>query len=86
MRLALKYFRKESEASNDGKKSKALDQAYKQAMERIEGQEEGFRELAKRVLAWITCAKRPLTTSELRYALAVEVGESKLNEDNQARR
>jgi len=51
-------------------------------MERIEGQKTGFRDLAMRVLSWITCAKRRLTTSELRYALAVEVGESELDKDN----
>ena len=51
-------------------------------MERIEGQELGFRQLAERVLSWITFAKRPLTTLELRHALAVEVGESALDEDN----
>ena len=31
---------------------------------------------------WITCAKRPLTTSELCYALAVEVGEPELDQEN----
>jgi hypothetical protein len=51
-------------------------------MERIEGQIKNSRELAKQVLSWITCAKRPLTTSELRHALAVEVGEFKLDEEN----
>lgn len=29
-----------------------------------------------------TCAKRPLTTLELQHALAVEVGESELDEEN----
>ncbi len=33
-------------------------------------------------LSWIVCAKRPLTTSELRYALAVEEGDFELGEDN----
>ena len=51
-------------------------------MKRIQGQEAGFRELAQRVLSWITCARRPLTTLELRHALAVEVGDSELGEDN----
>ena len=51
-------------------------------MERIEGQIADSQELAKQVLSWITCAKRPLTTSELRHALAVEIGESDLDEDN----
>ena len=50
---------------------KGLDKTYEQAMKRIEGQEEGSRELAKQVLSWITCAKRPLSTSELQHALAV---------------
>jgi hypothetical protein len=39
-------------------------------------------EIANDVLSWITCAKRPLTTSELRHALAVEIGESELDEEN----
>jgi hypothetical protein len=34
----------------------ALDRAYEGAMERIGGQKAGFKELAKRVLLWITCA------------------------------
>jgi ankyrin repeat protein len=82
IRLELKTLRKESEASHDDKKSTALDHAYVQAMERIESQEAGFKELAKKVLSWITCAKRPLTILELRHALAVEVAESELDEEN----
>jgi hypothetical protein len=34
-----------------------LAEAYQQTMERIKGQKQGFWELAKNVLAWITCAK-----------------------------
>jgi hypothetical protein len=64
------------------KGSDAYDHAYKEAIERIEGQIIDSQELAKQVLAWITCAKRPLTTSEIQYALAVEVGESALDEEN----
>jgi hypothetical protein len=62
--------------------SGAYDQAYEHAIERINGQVKDQEELAKQVLSWITCAKRPLTTSELRYALAVEIGESQLDEYN----
>ncbi len=51
-------------------------------MERINGQMLGFRRLAKNVLLWITCAKRPLTTLEIQHALAVVVGDPKLDEDN----
>ena len=82
VKLALKSFRSESEGPNDSEKSKALDHAYAQAMERIVGQEGGLRELAKKVLSWVTCAKRPLTTLELQHALAVEIGTSELDEEN----
>jgi ankyrin repeat protein len=51
-------------------------------MERIEGQVTDSQELAKQVLAWITCAKRLLTTTELRHALAVEIGDSEFDEEN----
>jgi hypothetical protein len=51
-------------------------------MEWINDQIKDQEELAKQVLSWITCAKRPLTTTELQHALGVEVGESKLDEEN----
>ena len=51
-------------------------------MLRIEGQLADQKELAEQVLSWITCAKRPLTTSELQHALAVEVGEPELDTNN----
>lgn len=64
---------------------KALDLlhlAYRQVMQRIDGQRPGFRDLAKKVLAWITFTKRPLTGLELQLALAVEENASELDEDN----
>jgi hypothetical protein len=51
-------------------------------MERINSQVIDFKELARQVLSWIICAKRPLTTLELQHALAVEVGKTKLNKHN----
>lgn len=51
-------------------------------MERIEGQLPDSRELSKQALAWITCSKRPLTTLELQHALAVEIGQTSLDEEN----
>jgi hypothetical protein len=51
-------------------------------MQRIEGHDVDSQNLAKDVLSWIVCAKRPLNTSELQHALAVEAGESELDEDN----
>jgi ankyrin repeat protein len=60
----------------------AYDHAYNDAMFRIEGQVTDQEDLAKQVLSWITCAERPLNILELQYALAVEAGESELDEDN----
>ena len=64
------------------KGSQAYDQAYAEAMERIEGQAKDSRELAKQALSWITCARRPLTSMELCHALAVEINECELDEQN----
>ena len=75
-------FRGQSPGSSEDQKREVLDEAYKDVMERINGQKPGFRLLALKVLSWIVCAKRPLTTSELQHALAVVVGDSKLDEDN----
>jgi hypothetical protein len=50
---------------------KGLDETYEQAMRRIEGQEEGYRELAKQVLSWVTHAKRALSITEVQHALAI---------------
>ncbi|RYP20071.1 hypothetical protein DL765_002997 [Monosporascus sp. GIB2] len=61
--------------------SGAYDHAYNDAMERIEGQVKDQEELAKQVLSWITCARRPLATPELQHALAVELG-TELDKDN----
>jgi ankyrin repeat protein len=62
--------------------SKSLDLAYEKAIQRIQGQKPGFVELAWRVISWITCAKRPLTSTELQHALAVELNDVELCEDN----
>lgn len=51
-------------------------------MERIKMQTEGLQQLANNVLSWITYAKRPLTTTELQHALAVETDEPELDEEN----
>ncbi|RYO97164.1 hypothetical protein DL764_007368 [Monosporascus ibericus] len=62
--------------------SDAYDHAYKDAMERINGQLPEQAQLAKQVLSWITCAERPLATKELQHALSVEVGKSYFDEEN----
>ena len=59
-----------------------LDKAYEDTVNRIENQGQGIRKLAKKMLFWIVFAKRPLTTEELRHALAVEPGSRSLNTRN----
>lgn len=82
VRRALKQLQKHSSKSAEGQKCEILDHLYNDTMERINGQKQGFQRLAQEALLWITCAKRPLSTSELQHALAVEVGDSELGEDN----
>ncbi|QGA20934.1 hypothetical protein EYB26_008644 [Talaromyces marneffei] len=82
IRLALKDLEIESRTSDGDMKSKALDHAYEQAMERINTQAVEFRELARQVLSWITFARRPLRTSELQHALAIEDGGREVDKEN----
>jgi ankyrin repeat protein len=60
---------------------KGLDETYEQAMRRIECQDEGYRELAKKVLSWITHAKRALSVAEVQHAVAVSVGMAEMDEE-----
>jgi ankyrin repeat protein len=62
--------------------SDAYDVAYHAAMERILTQGEGASKMAKKILAWVLCAHRPLSTLELLHALAVEPGDDEIDEDN----
>jgi ankyrin repeat protein len=62
--------------------SDAYDIAYHAAMERIFAQGKGSSEMAKKLLAWILCARRPLSTLEVIHALAVEPGDTEIDEDN----
>ncbi|RYP64225.1 hypothetical protein DL770_009235 [Monosporascus sp. CRB-9-2] len=58
-----------------------LDETYKQVMERIEDHGKGNRDLAKQILAWIVHAREPLSTLELRHALAVRPHLTNPNKD-----
>jgi hypothetical protein len=62
--------------------SDAYDVAYHATMERILAQGKGPSEKAKKILAWILCACRPLSTLELLHALAIEPGDTEIDEDN----
>lgn len=93
VRIALRQFNQQSSSSRvegveglgakmGDDKTGPLELAYSDAMERIQEQGPGRKRLAREVLAWITCSRRPLTTDELQHALAIEVGTNKLDRDN----
>ncbi|KGO67653.1 hypothetical protein PITC_064160 [Penicillium italicum] len=71
-----------SQTKNGDTRSKALDKAYEQAMERIQSQVQEHRTLAMQVLLWISCAERRLTSAELQHAIGVEQNTSELDQDN----
>ena len=56
-----------------------LDASYDDAMSRVERQPDQHRTRAKQVLSWISFALRPLTVTELRQALAVELGSREID-------
>ncbi|KAJ5738101.1 hypothetical protein N7493_001256 [Penicillium malachiteum] len=60
----------------------AVDDAYQNIVECINNQDPRRQRLAKDTLSWVICAKRPLTPLELRTALAIELGESDLNDED----
>ncbi|KAH7169486.1 hypothetical protein DER46DRAFT_698966 [Fusarium sp. MPI-SDFR-AT-0072] len=60
----------------------AYDEAYGKTIKRISNQQPGFRHLARRVLLWLTCTERPLTTLELRHALAMKTSITTLDQDD----
>ncbi|KAH7122392.1 hypothetical protein B0J11DRAFT_581097 [Dendryphion nanum] len=82
IRSALKVFQKRTQGSTEAEKVEVLNIAYQDAMERINSQKTGLKTLALQVLAWITCAKRPVSQFEVQHALAVEPDDTELDEDN----
>ena len=59
-----------------------MDRTYDEAMERVERQDDDCKQLAKRVLSWITYAVRPLSVKELQHALAVMPDTTELDPDD----
>lgn len=83
IKSALEQFKKQSQLGlEEDKKREVLENAYAQAMDRINSQMPGFQMLGRKVLVWITCSKRQLTIAELQHALAVETGSTELDPDN----
>ncbi|KAG5782522.1 hypothetical protein H9Q73_003823 [Fusarium xylarioides] len=79
---AIRRFQEQNPGPSEEKKIHVLSEAYAQAVERIRAQKAGIRQLAERTLLWITRAKRPLTTSEIQHALAVELGADEIDDKN----
>ncbi|KAK3352642.1 hypothetical protein B0T25DRAFT_189655 [Lasiosphaeria hispida] len=82
IKSALEQFQNKSPGMTEDQNLELLASAYDQTMERIHGQGPGWQRLATQVLAWITCAKRPLTALELQHALGVETSRLELDQDN----
>lgn len=80
LKEGLKDLAKASKLSPDG--SNALYDAYDKAMDRIKRQKGDLPWVAMQILSWIVKAKRTMTVLELQHALAVEVGKTKLDEEN----
>ena len=59
-----------------------MDGTYDEAMERVERQDDGRKQLARRVLSWIIYAVRPLSVKELQHALAVMPDTTKLDPED----
>ncbi|GKZ37327.1 hypothetical protein AbraIFM66950_008817 [Aspergillus brasiliensis] len=62
--------------------SGAYDHAYDETLKRINLQSPFSRDLARRVLGWLTFSARPLSALELQNAIAVEIGEPEFDEMN----
>ena len=82
VRKALEQLRKQKPQSSEEERREVLEEAYEDTMKRIDEQNPGFRKLAFKVMSWITYAKRPMTIPELRIAVSVEPGDSKLDDDD----
>ncbi|GKU08442.1 hypothetical protein FLAG1_09784 [Fusarium langsethiae] len=79
IRSAIETFRNQGQGLGEDQKDQVLARAYEQTMERISGQMPGMKTLAIKVLSWITCTKRQLSTSELQHALAIKTGKLELD-------
>ncbi|KAL2672649.1 hypothetical protein Neosp_013363 [[Neocosmospora] mangrovei] len=59
-----------------------INSLYEGAMERINRQPEGYKDLALKTLSWVVRARRPLLLSELLIALALNPEDDDLDEDS----
>ena len=59
-----------------------LSQAFENTMQRIENEPSSRRQVAIRALMWVSHSRRPLTASELCHALATQLCDKELDQDN----
>lgn len=59
-----------------------MDKTYDEVWHRIKTQNPDDAELATRVIYWVFHAFRPLTVADIQHALAVEPGDTSLDDDN----
>ena len=82
MMNALEDFKRRPQARGDANyRLNLLEEAYKEAMERINSQREGLQQLAHKVLLWVACARRPLRTAEIQHAVGVRTGQGDIDFD-----
>ncbi|KAI1074629.1 hypothetical protein F5B20DRAFT_586101 [Whalleya microplaca] len=62
--------------------SDCLEGAYDATMNRIKAQNKADAEQALDILAWVYYAQQPLSVTELRHALAIEIGSEEFDEDD----
>ena len=65
-----------------GNLSANLGQAFEDTLQRIENEPRNRRKVAMQSLMWISHAVRPLQITELRHALAIQLGDTHFDEDN----
>ena len=81
-KVSIRKFKEALAQLPKGSGSAASKIAYDETMNRIRGQEKGFRDLAIATLSWISLAIIPLTLRELQCALSVEPGDTAMDEAN----
>jgi ankyrin repeat protein len=80
VRHGLEVFLRQDRGENEDQKVHVLSLAYAKAMRKIGEQNTEPRKLAMQVLSWITHAKRPLSTLEIRHAIATRENSKELSQ------
>lgn len=75
--LSVKHVRKKLQALPN-----TLTGAYDSTMQRIQDQESDHKRIALKTLAWLTYAIRSMSLKELQHALAIEPGDTELDDDS----